>query len=644
MAFAAGDRNPGHDCTYPAKCLIQNGGRIYNVKFPPDGRPAAVGNGMADDTEAIRSAYEYLAQKVIDTFNDGKEDYPGGYDDDASLLIYLPDGTYLVSDTLAYRQESPIIHKQKTMVYVRFWGQSKERTVIRLKDATFTDPENPQVVLPFHKDGGSSAESVNSMANLTVNVGRRNPGAIGVLYQVPNSGHVHNVRIISEDGLGKVGLYFPVWSVQTSFRDITIEGFEVGIQAVWIGEVNPVFSHLTLRNQTRAGIENVNGGVFVRELDSTNSVPAVIASGDSGHTVIIDSQLRGGAPENPALRIASNGVLFARNLSTEGYGCAIEKLDSVAEPGPRVEEWVSHPVTSLFPERSGPTLGLEIKDPPEVPWFDPRTEWTCPDEFGGVGDGVSDDTAAIQAALDSGKPVIYFPRKRYRATAPLSLPATVRRIDFLFGFPGSHVYKIREASDQPILFTNGGNLAGKDGALKVRSFASRTVSVRGGLVEYTNLIEAPQEQQVFFDGCVIVGGESENWCKAGQKTWGHGINSEENGIQFRVKGGTLWAAGYKCERRGVNFRVEDGGRAEIMSGYANTFNQDGKFLIENEDSEISFMGFTRHGSDWKNIVWEKQQHRTRSLKSEAFPSRPGDGRNCVFVPLYTSRGGTTITE
>lgn len=45
--FATGDRNPGYDCTYPAKCLMQNGGRIYNVKTPPDGRPAADGNGTA---------------------------------------------------------------------------------------------------------------------------------------------------------------------------------------------------------------------------------------------------------------------------------------------------------------------------------------------------------------------------------------------------------------------------------------------------------------------------------------------------------------------------------------------------------------------------------------------------------------------
>ena len=31
-------------------------------------------------------------------------------------------------------------------------------------------------------------------------------------------------------------------------------------------------------------------------------------------------------------------------------------------------------------------------------------------DFGAVGDGVADDTASLQAALDSGSPTIYFPQ------------------------------------------------------------------------------------------------------------------------------------------------------------------------------------------------------------------------------------------
>lgn len=42
-------------------------------------------------------------------------------------------------------------------------------------------------------------------------------------------------------------------------------------------------------------------------------------------------------------------------------------------------------------------------------------------DFGAVGDGVTDDTAAIQAALDSGAKEVFFPLGAYK-TGPLTLP------------------------------------------------------------------------------------------------------------------------------------------------------------------------------------------------------------------------------
>ena len=47
-------------------------------------------------------------------------------------------------------------------------------------------------------------------------------------------------------------------------------------------------------------------------------------------------------------------------------------------------------------------------------------------DFGAVGDGVTDDTAAIQAAINAPTKSIFFPAGTYRTTAPLS--ATAKRI------------------------------------------------------------------------------------------------------------------------------------------------------------------------------------------------------------------------
>lgn len=41
-------------------------------------------------------------------------------------------------------------------------------------------------------------------------------------------------------------------------------------------------------------------------------------------------------------------------------------------------------------------------------------------DFGAVGDGTTDDTAAIQAAIDTGNPV-YIPPSTYKTTSPLTM-------------------------------------------------------------------------------------------------------------------------------------------------------------------------------------------------------------------------------
>jgi hypothetical protein len=55
-------------------------------------------------------------------------------------------------------------------------------------------------------------------------------------------------------------------------------------------------------------------------------------------------------------------------------------------------------------------------------------DWVSPVDFGAVGDGSADDTAAIQSAFDALDPVrggnVFFPPGRYRITATINLPVT----------------------------------------------------------------------------------------------------------------------------------------------------------------------------------------------------------------------------
>ena len=81
---------------------------------------------------------------------------------------------------------------------------------------------------------------------------------------------------------------------------------------------------------------------------------------------------------------------------------------------------------------------VSCKDEPEdtdVPRYDFALEpESCArvDDFGAVGDGVTDCSPAIQKALDSGKPYIFFGNGHYLVNSPVRVPATVKLIDFMF--------------------------------------------------------------------------------------------------------------------------------------------------------------------------------------------------------------------
>ena len=188
-------------------------------------------------------------------------------------------------------------------------GQSRERTIIRLKDnSPGFEAHADKVVLSYHRHKGTNAETVNSLENLTIDTGSGNPGAIGVQYVAANEGRVRNLEIRSGDGQGSVGLHLPLFSVQGTFRDITVDGFDYGIRAVHEHEVNPCIEHLALRNQRVAGIDVTDGTVFVRNLDSRNACPAVRLDGRVGHVVLIESQMSGGAADHAAIEMAGGGA------------------------------------------------------------------------------------------------------------------------------------------------------------------------------------------------------------------------------------------------------------------------------------------------------------------------------------------------
>ena len=81
--------------------------------------------------------------------------------------------------------------------------------------------------------------------------------------------------------------------------------------------------------------------------------------------------------------------------------------------------------------------------------------------FGAKGDGVTDDTAAIQAAMNCGKPTVFFNAGRYLIDGVIEIPAHVRRVNFMYGdlASGPNLCKMRDTgafkvvgdTDEPLI-------------------------------------------------------------------------------------------------------------------------------------------------------------------------------------------------
>jgi hypothetical protein len=103
-------------------------------------------------------------------------------------------------------------------------------------------------------------------------------------------------------------------------------------------------------------------------------------------------------------------------------------------------------------------------------------------DFGAVGDGVTDDTAAVQAAIDSGEPIV-FPAGSY-ACGPLTQSTNFQRF-YADGF-----VKIQKNANG-VLFTSTGNYVQFEGIQFIGTgFTGDNVNLTG-LAEFTQL-QTPQ--------------------------------------------------------------------------------------------------------------------------------------------------------
>ena len=591
-----------------------------NVAYPVSAAVADVtsapylakGDGITDDTDAIQRA-------LFDVMGQHK-------------LLYFPNGTYLVSKTLNWSKKNAAGKDAWGNNFLQ--GQNAAKTVIRLKDATFTDPKDPASIM-WCGGFGSADWFHNYVQDITFDVGNDNPGAIGLQFYSNNSGALRNCRFIAREGSGLIGLDLGHRDMNGPLlvRNCEVTGFQRGISVAHA--VNgQTFEHITLRGQNQFGFDNEGQAISIRGLLSENAVPAVRSYGT---LCLVDAKLTGrdGANRWPAVINYNGGRIFVRDVRTTGYGRAVGDVttpdwfaavritgdDKNGSAGPNIGEYCSHPTTSPFPSATD-SLRLPIKEPPEVPVDDPQT-WATVDRFGADPTGQADSSAAIQKAMDSGATTVFLPGS-YTLQSTVVIRGKVRRV---IGVGGMIDYFTKVKPDFRIV----------DGSSPVVSIEHFSC-VHGGL-------EIDTQRTVVFrsvSDCDLTttrqaeGGElfledfvTHNLKLKKQRVWARQLNVENEGTHIANDGGQLWVLGYKTERGGTLLETGGSGRSEILGGFSYTTTA-GKlapmFVTDNSSVFTFFNEVCNNGDPFVTLIRDTRNGSVATVSRGAGTTAPYSSR------------------
>lgn len=383
-----------------------------------------VGDGRADDSAAI--------QQAIDAATAGGH---GG-------IVFLPSGRYRISRTIFVRTA------------VRILGVGPTRPEILLGDnaagfgsgvaamVSFTGedqyrvgkaPVPPRTSVPFDPSifDATSSTFYSALSNVDFRIGAGNAGAVAVRFRVAQHGYIRHADF--HIGSGLAGVY----QAGNEFEDLKFFGGRYGIltektspawqftlidsdfdgqrdAAIREHEVDLTLINVAFRNAP-VGVEIDRGysdSLYGKDVRFENIAQAgvVVSAENSVFTQVgFDNAVASNTPIFARFRdsgktVAGAGATY--RVADFSYGL---KLAGLGTTGDYATDVSIAPIGRL-PARRAPAIRA----------LPPVRDWADVHDLGVKGDDTTDDTAALQRAIDTHR-VLYLPIGRYRVTDTLKL-------------------------------------------------------------------------------------------------------------------------------------------------------------------------------------------------------------------------------
>lgn len=618
----------------------------------------AIIQALDDVTEITRMAIRRTIVELEQLPREGVHYYPTGVENkltDGEIfcnlvsrlpylpIIYFPEGTYLVSDTLCYSHRD--LHSpngNELNMQIRLRGAGAGKSIIRLVDnAPGFGVGSEKAIISFMPAETSNVAMSNYCENLCIVNGRGNPGAVGLDFFANNSGAARNLRFISDDGQGFAGLQLGHSTYSgVLLKHIEVEGFDHGLH-VDSGN-GSMFAHaedITTRNQNVSGVTVGSVSLSLRNLKTIGVPVGLSCTKPQGHTVLVDSRLEV-TGERAIDR--QEGFLYVSNVETAGF-----------EDAGQIETLV-HPDIQIGEARDRmPRLPIE-----ETPVWQPHGRSTGVRDFGALGNDANDDSPAIQQAMDSGATEILFEPGRYLINTPVVIPSHVEHVDFNFcdivagiDLRSSDLegFVIRgKAEDAPLFIERLFGWEQWSGTHCTFTHASpRTLCLKDihtqTLKLYRNTIPGGK---VFLDNVATTTGvhpgtDVLNRCNAvfkGQKVWARQFNPERGWPMIINDGGDLVLMGYKSEGKGAVIESINHARTEVLGGHMN-IGRKGEVAFVSKDSQIRISTACQNrNSDgyYDTVVRTINDGLVTEIKSKDLPLRGPckDGVYQCVLPLY----------